>query len=134
MPLFNTFYKEQEAIALPNKTFDLVGPFPAEQEEGSGDEEWEVIPLIDEGGQGVDPVAHISKTADDIDRCKGMRIRISKHGAQLSGSERYPHRWMRYRTQCGCRLWRAERAARIAESQICASLTSCTSRASCYMC
>lgn len=97
MTILDPFGEEKETITLPHKSFDLVGTLATEQEQCSRDKEGQMIPCFDDGGEGIDPIAHIGSATDYIDRCERVGVGISKHGAPPSGSERCGHRKHLYR-------------------------------------
>lgn len=76
---FNTFIEEQETITFPKQSFDLGRGMPAEQEEGVGNEQGYLVPFLDDGSEGIYPVAQIGKTADEIDTGKCTWVSILKH-------------------------------------------------------
>jgi len=51
----------------------------AEEEQGVGNKEGQVIPGLDDGSEGIHAVAHIGVATDYIDGGEGGRISIPKH-------------------------------------------------------
>lgn len=70
MTILDPFGEEEETITFPHKTFDLVSTFATEQEQCPQGKEGQMILCFDDGGKGIDPIAHIGSAADNIDRCK----------------------------------------------------------------
>lgn len=88
MTILETFGEEEETIAFPHKSFDLVGTLATEQEQCSRDKEGQMISGFNDGGKGINPIAHIGSAADHIDCRKRVCVSIPKHGAPLSVSGR----------------------------------------------
>lgn len=60
----------------------LVTGTPAtEKEQGVRNKERQMVPLFDNGSEGIHAIAHICVAADHIDSGEGGGIRIPKHGA-----------------------------------------------------
>ncbi len=81
MPVFHTLCKEKKSIPLPEEAFDLAGTSATEEEQGVRDKERQMIPLLDNGSEGIHAIAHICVAADHIDSGEGGGICISKHDA-----------------------------------------------------
>ena len=92
MTILDPFGEEAKTIAFPHKSFDLVGTLATEQEQRSRDKEWQMIPCFDDGGKGIDSIAHIGSAPDNIDCCERVQVSSPKHGAPRLGSGRYGHR------------------------------------------
>ena len=82
MTVFHAFGKEKESVPLPEEPFDPGSTPAAEEEQGVGNKERQVIPGLDDGREGIHAVAHIGVAADYIDGREGGRICIPKHGAE----------------------------------------------------
>lgn len=80
MPVFHTLCEEKKSIPLTKEPFDLAGAPATEEEQGFRNKERQMVPLLDNGSEGIHAIAHIGVAADHIDSGEGGGIHIPKHG------------------------------------------------------
>lgn len=80
LSVFHALCEEKKSIPLPEEPLDLAGTPATEKEQGVRNKEGQMVPLFDNGSEGIHAIAHICVAADHIDSGEGG-ICIPKHDA-----------------------------------------------------